>query len=591
MASGGGGGDLGLQGIQEANGTSSGSGSGSGSVSWNPHPTTSQGGGNRSTPITPQKTRSHRSGSAASKVTTPKNPPLSRQETPTKSTASSGSYNVGLVAGTGGYRLEPRPYPVWAAMSMISKDDKTNESDPPTARSSSGTSKQAYGLGINRGALDRPVFRYPKLRSETKDKDPVQLVHADDIKQQRNISSSSVNNNEKDEPNDFSQPNAKSTNQQEQAVSDTIPGTGGPAFFDYSPSAPDPNADTELNEKSKMDVSPGQAFDDRDFSEAQPVPYRRQSISYSERDDYKFPARATPSFVIPNNISDNMTRGTSKWQELLAMTARHEFYESQGIIDEVALNRQGDLDRLWKAHVEEERQLRLEKLRRNRISRLGRLRHFFRKQREPDSTHPGNSGRDTEPLHISSARYLVSHESRQKYKPRLRKIFLNNPFIPLTLRATIFILSIIALAVSSSIYKRSHDAKPNRINQQPSTIMAIVVQSTALVYLVYITYDEYSGKPLGLRDARAKMRLIMLDLLFIIFSAANLSLTFNTLYDRTWVCQDFSFSSSSVTIFLPYISKICDLQKVLASFLFMVLVMWILTFTVSIFRLVERVAQ
>jgi hypothetical protein len=45
------------------------------------------------------------------------------------------------------------------------------------------------------------------------------------------------------------------------------------------------------------------------------------------------------------------------------------------------------------------------------------------------------------------------------------------------------------------------------IEQKASTIMAIVVDAIALMYLIYITYDEYSGKPLGLRSPTAKIRL------------------------------------------------------------------------------------
>lgn len=37
--------------------------------------------------------------------------------------------------------------------------------------------------------------------------------------------------------------------------------------------------------------------------------------------------------------------------------------------------------------------------------------------------------------------------------------------------------------------------------------MAIVVDAIALVYIIYVTYDEYSGKPLGLRSPKAKIRL------------------------------------------------------------------------------------
>lgn len=131
-------------------------------------------------------------------------------------------------------------------------------------------------------------------------------------------------------------------------------------------------------------------------------------------------------------------------------------------------------------------------------------------------------------------------------------MLLNNPTVPLTFRALIWVLSLLALALASSVFQLSNQYG---FAQKPSTIMAIVVDVIALIYLIYITYDEYSGKPLGLRSPKAKMRLsmsiwsrarsikeltlcwiVMLDLLFIIFDSANLSLAFDTLYDVRWSC-------------------------------------------------------
>lgn len=196
-------------------------------------------------------------------------------------------------------------------------------------------------------------------------------------------------------------------------------------------------------------------------------------------------------------------------------------------------------------------------------------------------------------LSMSRARYYISEESREKWKPKVISMLLNNPHVPLTLRAINFILSVIALGLACSVFVKSHQAQP-AVNQQPSTIMALCCQTTALVYLVYITYDEYSGKPLGLRDAKAKIRLIMLDLLFIIFSSANLSLAFNTLYDSLWLCQtdkdDYALLAGS-SLFIPYNRSICSRQRGLAAFIFMSLISWVITFTISIFRLVERVSQ
>lgn len=95
--------------------------------------------------------------------------------------------------------------------------------------------------------------------------------------------------------------------------------------------------------------------------------------------------------------------------------------------------------------------------------------------------------------------------------------------------------------------------------------MAIVVDAVALAYLLYITYDEYSGKPLGLRPAKAKMRLIFLDLFFIVFDSANLSLAFEVIEGG---CD----------------SRVCNQQKALASVLLIALIAWLLTFSISVMR-------
>lgn len=129
-------------------------------------------------------------------------------------------------------------------------------------------------------------------------------------------------------------------------------------------------------------------------------------------------------------------------------------------------------------------------------------------------------------------------------------MLLNNPMVPLTFRAIIWTLSLVALALAVSVFQHSNDYE---VPQKPSTIMAIVVDVVALIYLIWITYDEYSGKPLGLRSPKAKMKLskhspyirmvklltytVMFDLLFIIFDSANLSLAFDTLFDNRWSCR------------------------------------------------------
>lgn len=193
----------------------------------------------------------------------------------------------------------------------------------------------------------------------------------------------------------------------------------------------------------------------------------------------------------------------------------------------------------------------------------------------------------------SKAGYWMSTDKRAVMIPALKRIFLQNPLIPLFLRIIMILFSTIALALAISIFvfsRRHYDGAS--LEQQPSTIMAVVVQCCAIAYLAYISYDEYAGKPLGLRDPWGKIRLIMLDMLFIIFSSANLSLAFNTEFDDEWVCRANPNTGdlSKVGVFYPTVASICRRQRALAGFLFLVLVLWVVTFLVSLLRVVHRVS-
>lgn len=110
--------------------------------------------------------------------------------------------------------------------------------------------------------------------------------------------------------------------------------------------------------------------------------------------------------------------------------------------------------------------------------------------------------------------------------------------------------------------------------------MAIVVDVIALPYIGYITWDEYTGAPLGLRAPKTKMRLVLLDLFFIIFESANLSLAFQAITDRDGAC----FTKTGQEKAHNMDPNLCGQVKALAAILFVALVAWGLTFTVSILR-------
>lgn len=147
-----------------------------------------------------------------------------------------------------------------------------------------------------------------------------------------------------------------------------------------------------------------------------------------------------------------------------------------------------------------------------------------------------------------------------------------HPLVPLVFRITILTTSVIALGISASVHHLSNNYF---YAQNPSTTMAIVVDVVGIPYILYVTWDEYTGKPLGLRSPKAKIRLVLLDLFFIIFESANLALAFGALTDNNGSCKQGDNGDNRI---------ICNRVKALCGILMVALIAWSLTFAVSIFR-------
>ncbi|KAF1850631.1 uncharacterized protein K460DRAFT_361388 [Cucurbitaria berberidis CBS 394.84] len=181
--------------------------------------------------------------------------------------------------------------------------------------------------------------------------------------------------------------------------------------------------------------------------------------------------------------------------------------------------------------------------------------------------------------------WLFSPTKRKRKILRFHRTVMNHPMVPAVIRMVVLTFSILALALAGAIYHKSDSA--NCLNNS-STWMAILVDVVAICYTLYITYDEYTSKPLGLRSHNAKMSLIFLDLAFIVFESANLSLAFQALTDDKWACQD---SPEDIGQACPYTRAICVRQKALTATLLIALLAWIGTFTISTLRLIHRVAR
>ena len=125
------------------------------------------------------------------------------------------------------------------------------------------------------------------------------------------------------------------------------------------------------------------------------------------------------------------------------------------------------------------------------------------------------------------------------------------------------------LALSADVYGNRRACKDNSTHT-----LAIIVNTIAIPYSMYITYDEFFSKPIGLRRPRSKLRLLLLDLIFIIFDSANLSLAFDA---GTNTDEEFRLPDPT-----------CSEQWGLVVVLLVALLAWVSTFLLSLFRLIYK---
>lgn len=208
--------------------------------------------------------------------------------------------------------------------------------------------------------------------------------------------------------------------------------------------------------------------------------------------------------------------------------------------------------------------------------------------------HEDDDGED------NSSRYRAFRRKRKVWYRRAQFTVLRNPFIPLIFRMIVLTFAIAAMALGASIYHESGiitrciAQAPGRRSPEcvdrvgnsatdyyrdPSGLMAIIVDAIAIVYTIYITYDEYFSKPLGLRPARAKVRLVLLDLFFVVFQSANLALSFESLTVDEGACKT---GERPTTV--GRFDKLCDRAESLSSVLLISLTAWLMTFSVSVLR-------
>jgi hypothetical protein len=122
-----------------------------------------------------------------------------------------------------------------------------------------------------------------------------------------------------------------------------------------------------------------------------------------------------------------------------------------------------------------------------------------------------------------------------------------------------------------------------RVHEQAVSIATFSVHN--IVSLTYLS--------LGLRSVAAKTALLLCDLYFIVFSASNLSLAFSALLDQSWACYDTAYQDvGEINIPIPRTcpnnEEICYKQRALSGVLIITLVAWLLCFSISVLRVVEK---
>lgn len=169
---------------------------------------------------------------------------------------------------------------------------------------------------------------------------------------------------------------------------------------------------------------------------------------------------------------------------------------------------------------------------------------------------------------------LAVKNSRRKrtktFSKRVWYLIMRGSLSPLLFRLTVMVTSILALGIAARIYVLE-DNYDRDSAERTQSVVAIVVDCVAIPYIGYMIWDEYTGKPLGLRSGVSKISLIMLDLFFIIFKSASTALAFESLVYH-------NVKETTVR----------RLAKALATFMLVALISWTMNFTVNIFRTVER---
>ncbi|KAL5614907.1 hypothetical protein BROUX41_004985 [Berkeleyomyces rouxiae] len=188
--------------------------------------------------------------------------------------------------------------------------------------------------------------------------------------------------------------------------------------------------------------------------------------------------------------------------------------------------------------------------------------------------------------------YDTDHMPYEPEKPRPRaalgeriwELLIGHSMVPLCCRLMALCSSIISLAIAARIFRVSEEIEASTQSSQSQSLVVIIVDTIAVPWICYMTFDEYTGKPLGLRSPTHKVLLILSDLIFIIFKSASTSLAFEYLVSHA---NEPDVNGQMA----PKGPELLRLSKSLAAFVVIGLIAWTSTLVINILRIVDRLAD
>lgn len=157
-------------------------------------------------------------------------------------------------------------------------------------------------------------------------------------------------------------------------------------------------------------------------------------------------------------------------------------------------------------------------------------------------------------------------------KEKMRVLLMNKWYLPTILRFIQFAFSLVALILAHAILTyeglKSHE--------ETSATMALIVGAISIVYLLVVHFFEFTSKPIGIRSPMNIVGVLSLDLIFIVFNSANAALAFLSVAYPGDEDEDKGMDHR---------------QLALVCTLLVALIAWVLTFVVSVLRVVNRMSR